>query len=283
MPIVHVNADDPEACLAAIRLAVAYRERFHDDFLIDVVGYRRHGHNEGDEPAYTQPRMYEQIAIQPTVRELYLRRLASEGIVDEAAAGEEFEAAGHELAGIQDALHGVPSARGRTGRRAAGATGRPGTASRGDAVDMLGRSNGAAGSAARIGVPLDELREINAAVVARPAGFTVHPKLLRQLDRRHAALADGGRIAWAHAEALAFASLLVEGVPIRLTGQDTERGTFSQRHLVLHDAETGERFAPIAAPRGRGGRRSSCTTGRCPSTRAWGSSTATRSRRRTRW
>jgi 2-oxoglutarate dehydrogenase E1 component len=227
VPIVHVNGDDPEACLAAVRLAVAYRERFHGDFLIDVVGYRRHGHNEEDEPAYTQPRMYERIAIQPSVRELYLRRLASEGIVDEAAAGEEFEAAGHELAGIQDALLRGPE------------TPRP------DTVDALGRGNGGEGSAARNGVPLDELRALNEQLLRWPAGFTVHPKLLRQLDRRHAALADDGRIAWAHAEALAFASLLLEGVPIRLTGQDTARGTFSQRHLVLHDADTGERYTPI--------------------------------------
>ncbi len=243
VPIVHVNGDDPEACLAAIRLAVAYRERFHGDFLIDVVGYRRHGHNEEDEPAYTQPRMYEQIAIQPTVRELYLRRLASEGIVDEGAAGEEFEAAGRELAGIQDALSTGPEVP------------RPDAVdapARGDAVDALargdggaGRSGGAEGSADLPGVPLDELRALNEQLLRWPAGFTVHPKLLRQLDRRHAALADDGRIAWAHAEALAFASLLLEGVPIRLTGQDTERGTFSQRHLVLHDADTGERFAPI--------------------------------------
>ncbi len=227
VPIVHVNGDDPEACLAAIRLALAYRERFHGDFLIDVVGYRRHGHNEEDEPAYTQPRMYERIAIQPTVRELYVRRLASEGIVDEAAAGEEFEAAGRELAGIQDALSLGPE------------TPRP------DTVETPGRGNGGEGSAARIGVPLDNLRALNEQLLRWPAGFTVHPKLLRQLDRRHAALADDGRIAWAHAEALAFASLLLEGVPIRLTGQDTERGTFSQRHLVLHDADTGERFTPI--------------------------------------
>ncbi len=227
VPIVHVNGDDPEACLAAIRLALAYRERFHGDFLIDVVGYRRHGHNEEDEPAYTQPRMYERIAIQPTVRELYMRRLASEGIVDEAAAGEEFEAVGRELAGLQDALSRGPE------------TPRP------DTTEAPGRGNGGEGSAARIGVPFDELRALNEQLLRWPAGFTVHPKLLRQLDRRHAALADDGRIAWAHAEALAFASLLLEGVPIRLTGQDTERGTFSQRHLVLHDADTGERFTPI--------------------------------------
>ena len=227
VPIVHVNGDDPEACLAAIRLAVAYRELFHGDFLIDVVGYRRHGHNEEDEPAYTQPRMYERVAVQPTVRELYLRRLMSEGVIEEDMARGVLEAAERRLAEIQDALSRqaeVPQ---------------PGAA---EAI-LPGDTGGP--PEPRVGVPLDELRAINEQLLTWPPGFTVHPRLLRQLDRRHAALADGGRIAWAHAEALAFASLLLEGVPIRLTGQDTERGTFSQRHLVLHDANSGTRYVPI--------------------------------------
>ncbi len=227
VPIVHVNGDDPEACLAAVRLAAAYRELFHGDFLIDVVGYRRHGHNEEDEPAYTQPRMYGRVAVQPTVRELYLRRLVSEGVVDEGAARGELEAAERRLAEIQDAPSRQPEG------------------PQPDAVDEVVQGDAAGTQEPRVGVPLDELRAIDEQLLTWPAGFTVHPRLLRQLDRRRAALADGGRIAWAHAEALAFASLLLEGVPIRLTGQDTERGTFSQRHLVLHDASTGTRYAPI--------------------------------------
>ncbi len=232
VPIVHVNADDPEACLAAIRLAVAYRELFHGDFLIDVVGYRRRGHNEEDEPAYTQPLMYAQIASHPTVRQLYLQRLVAEGLVEEAAAQAELAAAEERLAAILDALPGPSEGPARrdsetSERPAAGPAARPSPAS--------GEGH----------VSLAELRTINDQLLSWPADFTVHPKLIRQLERRRDALAPGGRIAWAHAEALAFGSLLREGVPIRLTGQDTERGTFSQRHLVLHDARTGARYAPI--------------------------------------
>src|SRR5207253_2024554 len=140
VPIIHVNADDPEACLAAVRLAMMYREKFHGDVVIDLVGYRRYGHNEADEPAYTQPTMYERIKQTPGVREKYAAQLVQEGIVDAAQAEADAETA---------------------------------------------------------------------------------------------------------YQRLAFASLLVEGTPIRLTGQDTERGTFSQRHLVLHDIHTGTRYAPI--------------------------------------
>ena len=232
VPIVHVNADDPEACLAAIRLAVAYRELFHGDFLIDVVGYRRRGHNEEDEPAYTQPLMYAQIASHPTVRQLYLQRLVAEGLVEEAAAQAKLAAAEERLATILGALPGPSeSPAGRdaetTERPAAGPAATPSPAS--------GEGH----------VPLADLRTINEQLLSWPADFTVHPKLIRQLERRRDALAPEGHVAWAHAEALAFGSLLREGVPIRLTGQDTERGTFSQRHLVLHDARTGARYAPI--------------------------------------
>ena len=244
VPIVHVNGDDPEACLAAVRLAAAYRELFHGDFLIDVVGYRRHGHNEEDEPAYTQPRMYGRVAVQPTVRELYLRRLVSEGVVDEGAARGELEAAERRLAEIQDAPSRQPEGPQPEGPQPEGP--QP------DAVDEVVQGDAAGTQEPQVGVPLDELRAIDEQLLTWPAGFTVHPRLLRQLDRRRAALADGGRIAWAHAEALAFASLLLEGVPIRLTGQDTERGTFSQRHLVLHDASTGTRYAPIQHLAGAG-------------------------------
>ncbi len=240
VPIVHVNADDPEACLSAIRLAVAYRELFHGDVLVDLVGYRRRGHNEEDEPAYTQPLQYERIASHPTVRARYLALLAAEGSV-EAATGEAAlaEAEGR-LAGIRERLPKPP-------RRAAGAG--DGTARPGDATPVPARPDGPepARPAAIPAVPVETLRAINERLHAWPEGFTVHPKLVRQLDRRREALAPGGRIAWGHAEQLALGSLLLDGVPIRLTGQDTERGTFSQRHLVLHDARTGGRHTPLAA------------------------------------
>ena len=232
-PIIHVNADDPEACLAAVRLAMLYREKFHADVVIDLVGYRRYGHNETDEPAYTQPLMYERIRQTPTVRQKYADQLASEGVVDAAAAEAEAAAATQRLAETQQALKAslAPGAKGGEGGRTSGAGGEP------------QRITHQAAAEPDTAVPAEVLRGLNEQLLAVPDGFTVNPKLKRQLERRREALAGG--IDWAHAEALAFAALLTEGTPIRLTGQDTERGTFSQRHLVLHDATSGARWAPI--------------------------------------
>jgi 2-oxoglutarate dehydrogenase E1 component len=224
-PIIHVNADDPEASLAAVRLALAYRERFGHDVVIDLVGYRRFGHNEQDEPAYTQPLMVAQIATHATVRERYGEKLIAAGVLteDEAAA---------RVAAVEQRL------------REAHARLR----------ESFGHEIPAKSADER--VPLDDVATVLTAVSAKRLrrlskqllrvreGFTVNPKLLSQLDRRRAALDEGG-IDWGHAEALAFASLLREGVPVRLTGQDSERGTFSHRHLVLHDAVTGEIEIPM--------------------------------------
>ena len=222
-PIIHVNADDAEACLAAVRLAMMYREKFHGDVVIDLVGYRRYGHNEADEPAYTQPMMYERIKQTPSVRQKYAAQLANEGAVDAAQAEADAEAAYKRLAEIQQAVKSGQTTE-DTQRITPKSTPEPATA-----------------------VTADVLTKLNAELLAVPDGFTMHPKLQKQLERRRDALtsAEGGGIEWAHAEALAFASLLVEGTPIRLTGQDTERGTFSQRHLVLHDVRTGKRHTPI--------------------------------------
>ncbi len=246
VPIVHVNADDPEACLGAIRLAVAYREQFHGDFVIDLVGYRRHGHNEEDEPAYTQPNMYALVADHPTVRELYLRRLAAEGVVEEGPAEEQLRAAEERLEGIRESLRSADRAA-TDGERAArvagpvsGAAGAPQKASGATAAVGRSRESRSPGT----GVPADRLREIEADLLRTPSGFTVHPKLVPQLERRREAL-EGGRVAWAQAEALALGSLVLDGRPVRLTGQDTRRGTFSQRHLVLYDATSGRSYAPI--------------------------------------
>jgi 2-oxoglutarate dehydrogenase E1 component len=232
-PIVHVNADDPEACLAAVRLAMAYRARFKGDVIIDLVGYRRHGHNEADEPAYTQPLMYERIARLPTVREQWAEKLAAEGTIAREAAEAEVEAAQRRLLEVQE---GVKAS---LARRVPVETIGTGTA----AAELAPAS----GDECEPATVVDEaaLADLDAQLLSWPEGFTVHPKLARQLERRRKAMAAGEALEWAHAEALAFASLLLEGVPIRLTGQDTERGTFSQRHLVLHDAVTGRRYAPI--------------------------------------
>jgi len=220
-PIVHVNADDPEACLAAVRLGMMYREKFHGDFVIDLVGYRRYGHNEADEPAYTQPMMYERIKQTPPVRQKYAEQLAREGVIDAARAEADTEAAYQRLAEIQQAV--------KAGQRA-------------DEPQRIKRES-APEPDTRVAPEL--LKKLNAELLAVPEGFAVHPKLLKQLERRRDALTSTEGIEWAHAEALAFAALLTEGTPIRLTGQDTERGTFSQRHLALHDVKTGQRYAPI--------------------------------------
>ncbi|MGH7498478.1 MAG: thiamine pyrophosphate-dependent enzyme, partial [Gemmatimonadales bacterium] len=224
IPIVHVNADDPEACLSAVRLSMAYRDRFHQDILIDLVGYRRHGHNEGDEPAYTQPRMYERIKSLPPVRELYARALVDQGVMTKEEVERQATEAYQRLVDIQQ------------GFKASANKGAPSE-----------QHHKLAGAGQEVGTALapEFLVALNEQLLSWPEGFNVHPKLRKQLERRRAALGPDGGIDWAHAEALALASLLTEGVPVRLTGQDTERGTFSQRHLVLHDSVTGEAMAPI--------------------------------------
>jgi 2-oxoglutarate dehydrogenase E1 component len=227
VPIVHVNADDPEGALSAVRLALSYRARFGHDVVIDVVGYRRFGHNEQDEPAYTQPLMVEQIASHPTVRELYARRLVAEGVLSEAEA----ERVAAEAEGRVREAH--ERLRASFGTEIPAKS--PDEAIPREAVREIDTR-----------VPSDQLRALTTRLLEVPDGFRVHPKLGRQLERRLTALDEGG-IDWGHAEALAFASLLVDGIPIRLTGQDTERGTFSQRHLVLHDASTGELHTPLQA------------------------------------
>jgi 2-oxoglutarate dehydrogenase E1 component len=226
VPIIHVNADDPEACLAATRLAMMYKAEFDADVVIDLVGYRRYGHNEGDEPAYSQPLLYARIAGHPTVRDRYRDALAADGIVSAGEADAEARELSRALASAQ------ASVRSRATEP---------SLDRGS--DAIPRQVVAEPDTA---VPADILRAVNDALYRWPEGFTVNPKLEKQIERRREALtADEPRIEWAHAESLAFASLLLEGTPIRLTGQDTVRGTFSQRHQSLVDARTGERYTPI--------------------------------------
>ncbi len=225
IPIIHVNADDAEGCLASVRLAMLYRAKFHEDVLIDLVGYRRHGHNEGDEPAYTQPQMYERIRTLPTVRQQYAELLARRGVLPAAESEQRYDAAYQRLVDIQTAFKAT------TGRAAVQEPGK--TPDRSSGVDP------------ETAMPAELVRAINDQLLTWPDTFHVHPKLLKQLERRRTTIGPEGGIDWAHAETLALASLLVEGVPVRLTGQDSERGTFSQRHLVLHDAEGGQSWTPI--------------------------------------
>ena len=226
VPIVHVNADDPEACLAAVNLAMMYRDRFHGDVVIDIVGYRRFGHNEGDEPSYTQPLMYERIKEAPTVRQRYVEHLTALGVVDAAQAEVDAQQLNQRMGEIQQSLraHLSLDVKGEEPQRISGA--QPAVAE----PDTRAASQ--------------LLTSLNDQLLAVPPGFTISPKLKKQLERRRTALTVA-EIEWAHAEALALATLVHEGIAVRLTGQDTERGTFSQRHMVLHDAVTGERYTPI--------------------------------------
>jgi 2-oxoglutarate dehydrogenase E1 component len=222
VPIIHVNADDPEAAISAVRLALAFRRRFESDVVVDLVGYRRHGHNEQDEAAYTQPLMVAQIAEHPTVREQFVPRLIEEGVITKEEADELFAEVTVELKQAHEALKatfGVPH-------------------------PPEGRIPYSSGDGVVTAVAADRLRELNQELLRVPDSFTVHPKLQGQLERRLKTIEEGG-IDWGQAEALAFGALLVEGIPIRLTGQDTERGTFSHRHAVLHDVHTGETFTPL--------------------------------------
>jgi 2-oxoglutarate dehydrogenase E1 component len=222
-PIIHVNADDAEAAIAATRLAMAYRRRFGQDVVVDLVGYRRFGHNEQDEAAYTQPLTVAQVDEHPTVRELYERQLIAEGVLSEAEAD----------AFVAEVETKLRDAHERLKASFGAAREEPGDLPRSTSADVVVTAVGA-----------DRLRDLNAQLLRTPDEFAVHPKLARQLARREVAIAEGG-IDWGQAESLAYASLLVEGIPIRLTGQDTQRGTFSQRHLVLHDHLTGETFTPM--------------------------------------
>ncbi|MGO9754216.1 MAG: multifunctional oxoglutarate decarboxylase/oxoglutarate dehydrogenase thiamine pyrophosphate-binding subunit/dihydrolipoyllysine-residue succinyltransferase subunit, partial [Solirubrobacteraceae bacterium] len=228
VPIIHVNADDVAACLAAVRLAFAFRQEFGHDVLIDLIGYRRFGHNEADEPAYTQPLEYQVIRKHPPVRELFAKQLIARRVVSEQESTEMTD-------GVWDVLT-LAHQQLKERIAAAGEFDQP------TGEYLLDRTPSPEVNTA---VSQDRLSVLNEELLALPEGFTVHPKLAKQLDQRRDAVKGEMGINWAHAEALAFASLLTEGIPIRLTGQDSERGTFSHRHLVLHDPKTGREHCAI--------------------------------------
>jgi 2-oxoglutarate decarboxylase len=230
VPIIHVNADDPENCVAAIRLAMAYRERWGRDVVIDLIGYRRYGHNETDEPAYTQPQQAALIKEHAPVSEIYTEQLIKEGVITAEEATREAE---HERDELQATLHELRA------KMEAGEYEDPSSTALG--TGELDRTKSPEVDTA---VSEKRLRSLNEELLKVPESFTIHRKLRKPLMRRLEIL-DEGPIEYGHAEALAFASLLTEGTHIRLTGQDTERGTFSNRHLVLHDEKTGLEYAPI--------------------------------------
>ncbi len=223
IPIIHVNGDDPEACLTAIRLAHAYRVRFRKDALVDLIGYRRWGHNEGDEPSFTQPKMYAEIGHHPTVRAIFAERMEREQSVSREDASAMLGRAQERLRAAHESLLAGNTPDEPTAEEVAPSTSTP------------------------TAVPTQALLDMNSALLAWPEGFTPVSRLARLLARRKEAIEKDGGIDWAHAEALAFASILADGTPIRMSGQDAERGTFSQRHLVLHDANTNARYVPLQA------------------------------------
>ncbi len=225
-PIFHVNADDPEACVRVAQLAFAYRQKFNKDVVIDMIGYRRHGHNEGDDPSYTQPMMYAKIAERPSVRTLYTQALVDRGDIslDEANKAMDY---------FQDLLQ---IALNET-REAAP-----------DADLMAKPSPPPQGVLPHVDTGIDRamLDEIYTALSTAPDGFTVHPKLAKQFRTRDKMWADG-EVDWALGEAFAMGSLLAEGTSVRLAGQDSRRGTFAHRHATLHDKENGDEYTPLSA------------------------------------
>ncbi len=223
-PIFHVNGDDPEACARAARLAFDYRQTFQRDVVIDIVCYRRHGHNEGDDPSYTQPQMYKIIDQMRSVRKIYTETLVRRGDISLEEAERALDEFNARLQSVLDevrtvpvpTLHGVPVLEVTPDAPA------PGT-----------------------GVARDVLLAVASATMTAPSGFTIHPKLERQFAQRRTLL-DGGEVDWALGEALAFGTLLVDGTNVRLIGQDSRRGTFSHRHAALIDYETGDQYIPLA-------------------------------------
>src|SRR5687767_11593820 len=233
IPIIHVNADDPAACLEAARMAWEYRARFRKDFLIDLIGYRRHGHNEGDEPAFTQPVMYKAITTHKTARELFAESLVKHGTVPpetpDALVKKHFVVLEQTFASLKPEEHYAPPIPTPVP---------PGLAAK-----------------THTGVPIELLRDLNESLLSTPEGFNVHKKLERVRDRKRNMLTgiNERTVDWGGAEELAFASILAEGVPMRLTGEDVQRGTFSHRHAVLHDAVTGVEHVPLQQlPQARG-------------------------------
>jgi len=223
-PIFHVNGDDPEACVWVARLAMAFRQQFRKDVVVDLVCYRRYGHNEGDDPSYTQPLMYQEIERHRSVRKLYMESLVNRGdiTVEEAeAALEDYRK--HLDEAFEETKESAPPS----------LLERP----RPKPLGIL--------PPIETGVEREVLDRVLSAVTSWPPDFTPHPKLAKQLERRRDVLAKDA-VDWAMGEALAFGSLVLEGVPVRLTGQDTRRGTFSQRHAVLVDYRTERKWYPLA-------------------------------------
>jgi len=232
VPVFHVNGDDPEALLRVMDLAMEYRSKFKQDIFIDLISYRKHGHNEGDEPSFTQPVMYQKIKAHPSPREIFEKKILSEGSVTEAevkvlqeSLQKEFQAA-QDKAKSENHIHPISTLEASWSKYK--------QPMRADLFQPI-----------KTEVSESKLKLLGAKLSQVPAGFNVHPKLIRVLESRSKSVADGVGLDWGTGEALAFASLLDEGHPIRITGQDAERGTFSHRHAVLSDVQNGAKYSPL--------------------------------------
>jgi 2-oxoglutarate dehydrogenase E1 component len=228
-PIFHVNGDDPEAVVEVARIASEYRREFKKDVVVDLFCYRRHGHNEGDEPAFTQPLMYRAIARHPTTRQIYAARLIAEGVL---AEGEPEAMAARFVARLENEFETAKNYRPNKADWLEGAWA---------GLEPAPHDDDRADTA----VATDVLRELGRGLVTAPEGFRLNPKIIRQLDAKRAAIESGEGIDWATAEALAIASLCAERTHVRMSGQDSGRGTFSHRHAILVDQETEDRYIPI--------------------------------------
>ncbi|WP_250290135.1 multifunctional oxoglutarate decarboxylase/oxoglutarate dehydrogenase thiamine pyrophosphate-binding subunit/dihydrolipoyllysine-residue succinyltransferase subunit, partial [Frankia sp. CiP1_Cm_nod1] len=225
-PIFHVNGDDPEACVRVARLAFEFRQAFHKDVVIDMVCYRRRGHNEMDEPSFTQPLMYDTIATKRSVRKLYTEALIGRGDITPAEA--------------EQAMKNYSAQLEKAFAETRDTTSRPA----GQPLLVTTPAEAAAAAAVSTAVSLDVVKKVIDTQTTLPEGFTVHPRLRPQLERRAQMVATGA-IDWACAETIAFGSILLDGRPIRLAGQDSRRGTFGQRHAVLVDRHTAEEYSPL--------------------------------------
>ena len=228
-PVFHVNGDDPEATVQAAQLAIAFRNAFKKDVIIDLVCYRKHGHNEADDPTFTQPVMYKEIEAHSTVRQIYAERLRAEGVVSTAEAAK-IVADWREI--FDDALNYARDFMPRQQVFALGGV-------------WKGMQWAGDDWSAHTAVPIERLQRVANGTLTVPDGFAVHPKVHKLLEQRAAMLQPDGKIDWGCAEMLAFGTLLLEGTKIRLSGQDSGRCTFSHRHSVLRDVNTGERYVPL--------------------------------------
>jgi 2-oxoglutarate dehydrogenase E1 component len=226
-PIFHVNGDDADAAYHTLKMAFEYRQKFHSDVVIDLLGFRRHGHNEGDEPTYTQPIMYQRVDQHPGARTKYGNKLVAEGVMTQAEieslVEERYRRYENALAGAKEIV---------AGHRQVGAP--PPPYATPDGVDIPDT-----------GLPTERMREIAEALTHVPSQFNLNPKVVTLLSRRHKMAEGEVPVDWGVAEALAFASLVLEGVPVRISGEDSSRGTFSHRHAVFVDTKTGEKWTPI--------------------------------------